>query len=167
MQTKKVFSGLLCLILCGNIFAQNDKIANEIINQTDDTVKFHTFQNDTANYKIAKEIVNQTDDTTKIYTVADEMPEFVGGTYSLMRFLNENVKFPPMYAEMGIQGRVICRFVVEKDGSITNIEILKSLDPALDKEAVRVIGIMPKWKPAKQNGQPVRCYYNLPVEFKL
>ena len=96
------------------------------------------------------------------------MPEFPGGQQALFKYLGDNVKYPVIAQENGIQGRVICQFVVNKDGSIVDIEVVRSGgDPSLDKEAIRVIKSMPKWKPGKQRGKPVRVKFTLPVNFKL
>ena len=84
-----------------------------------------------------------------------------------MEWLSKNIKYPVIAEENGIQGRVVATFVVERDGSITDVKIVKSVDPSLDKEAVRVLKSMPKWIPGKQNGQAVRVKYNLPVQFRL
>ena len=103
-----------------------------------------------------------------IFVVVETMPEFPGGMQAMMTFLSENVQYPPIAKENGIQGRVICTFVVEKDGSITDICVVRSSgEPSLDKEAVRVIGTMPNWKPGKQRGKPVRVKYTIPVNFRL
>jgi protein TonB len=85
----------------------------------------------------------------------------------MMKFLSENIKYPVIAQENGIQGRVICNFVVERDGSITDVQVVRGVDPSLDKEAVRVIQSMPKWKPGMQRGKPVRVRFTLPVVFRL
>ena len=95
------------------------------------------------------------------------MPEYPGGRVALMKFLMENVRYPQVAIENGITGRVIVRFVVEKDGKISNVKVEKSVDPSLDAEAKRVVQTMPKWKPGKRDGQPVRVKYALPVTFRL
>ncbi len=105
--------------------------------------------------------------TDKIVDYVDQMPTYPGGDTELMEFLQKNLVYPVVDQEMGTQGAVRVRFVVEKDGSIGTVDILRSLSPNCDKEAVRVIKKMPKWIPGKQNGVPVRVYYNLPVRFKL
>ena len=103
-----------------------------------------------------------------IFVVVEKMPEFPGGQQALFKYLSENVKYPVIAQENGIQGRVICQFVVNKDGSIVEVEVVRSGgDPSLDKEAVRVIKSMPKWKPGQQRGKPVRVNYTVPVNFKL
>ncbi len=104
----------------------------------------------------------------QIFTVVEEMPDFPdGGLQGLLKFLAKNIKYPVIAQENGIQGRVVCAFVVNKDGSIVDIEVLRGVDPSLDKEAVRVLGTMPKWKPGKQRGKPVRVKYTVPVMFRL
>lgn len=105
--------------------------------------------------------------TEKVFDVVEEMPSFPGGASGLLAYLNENIKYPVVAEENGIQGRVIVTFVVEKDGSITDVKVVKSVDPSLDKEAVRVIRNMPRWKPGKQSGSAVRVKYTTPVTFRL
>lgn len=103
----------------------------------------------------------------KVFEVVEQMPSFPGGDVALMQYLSKNIKYPPVAEEMGIQGRVICTFVVERDGSVSDIRIARSVDPSLDKEAIRVVSGMPKWIPGRQNGQSVRVKYTLPVTFRL
>lgn len=103
----------------------------------------------------------------EIFTVVENQPEFPGGQSAMMKYLNDNIKYPVIAQENGIQGRVICNFVVERDGSITDVQVVRGQDPSLDKEAVRVIKSMPKWIPGKQRGQPVRVRFTLPVVFRL
>ena len=103
----------------------------------------------------------------KIYDVAEVPAEFPGGNAAMMQWLKDNMRYPQVALEEGIQGRVIVRFVVEKDGSRSNIEIMSSADPCLNNEAIRLIQTMPKWTPAYQNGQPVRYRFTLPIMFRL
>lgn len=105
--------------------------------------------------------------TDEIFVVVENQPEFPGGTTAMMKFLNDNIKYPVIAQENGIQGRVICNFVVERDGSITDVQVVRGVDPSLDKEAIRVIQQMPKWKPGSQRGKPVRVRFTLPVLFRL
>ncbi|SFU42631.1 outer membrane transport energization protein TonB [Porphyromonadaceae bacterium KHP3R9] len=105
--------------------------------------------------------------TEEIFVVVEEQPEFPGGNAAMMKFLSDNIKYPVIAQENGIQGRVITNFVVEKDGSITDVQVVRGVDPSLDKEAVRVIQSMPKWKPGKQRGSAVRVRFTLPVVFRL
>ena len=105
--------------------------------------------------------------TEEIFVVVEEQPEFPGGNTAMMKFLSDNIKYPVIAQENGIQGRVITNFVVERDGSITDVQVVRGVDPSLDKEAVRVIQSMPKWKPGKQRGSTVRVRFTLPVVFRL
>ena len=105
--------------------------------------------------------------SNKVFDVVEEMPSFPGGQGALMSFLNSNIKYPVVAQENGVQGRVIVGFVVERDGSITDVKVMRSVDPSLDREAQRVVKAMPKWKPGKQNGSAVRVKYTVPVVFRL
>lgn len=102
----------------------------------------------------------------EIYTTVDVMPEFPGGSAALMKWLASNVRYPQVAQENGISGRVIVKLVVEKDGSVSDVTVIRGVDKDLDREAMRVVRAMPKWQPGKNNGQAVRCYYNLPVTFR-
>ena len=107
------------------------------------------------------------EEETKVFDVVEQMPSFPGGPAALMQYLSSNIKYPVVAEENGVQGRVVCTFVVEKDGSITDVKVVKSVDPSLDKEAMRVVKSMPKWIPGKQNGSAVRVKYTVPVTFRL
>lgn len=104
---------------------------------------------------------------TKIFTVVEQMPMYPGGDAALMGYLRDNIKYPTVAAENGVQGRVVVGFVVERDGSITDVKILRGVDPSLDREAMRVVKSMPRWNPGKQNGSAVRVKYQVPVSFRL
>jgi|AGTN01.3.fsa_nt_gi TonB family C-terminal domain/TonB family C-terminal domain len=106
-------------------------------------------------------------DKDKIYEVVENPPEFPGGNEGLMKFLSENTKYPVVAQENGIQGRVICQFIVMKDGTIEDVRVARGVDPSLDTEAVRVLRQMPEWKPGMQSGQAVNVRFTLPVVFKL
>ncbi len=115
-----------------------------------------------------EEVVEEEEEEQVIFMVVETMPEFPGGQQALFKYLSENVKYPVIAQENGIQGRVVCQFVVNKDGSIVDVEVVRSGgDASLDKEAVRVIKSMPKWNPGKQRGKAVRVKYTVPVNFKL
>lgn len=116
---------------------------------------------------IAQEPVKPKEEENKVFDVVEQMPSYPGGMGALMQYLGSHIKYPPIAEENGIQGRVICTFVVEKDGSVTDVRVAKSVDPSLDKEAVRVVSAMPRWIPGKQNGSAVRVKYTLPVTFRL
>jgi protein TonB len=104
---------------------------------------------------------------TKVFDVVEEMPQFPGGPSALLDYLGKNTKYPVVAEENGIQGRVTVSFVVERDGSISDVKVVKSVDPSLDKEAVRVVKSMPRWNPGRQNGSAVRVKYTVPVLFRL
>lgn len=108
-----------------------------------------------------------TANTDEVYNVVEEQPEYPGGMGELMKFLQVNIRYPKEAQARGIQGRVIVQFVVNSDGSICDEKLIKSVDPQLDAEALRVIRSMPKWKPGMQKGKPVRVRYTLPVTFRL
>lgn len=105
--------------------------------------------------------------SNKVFEVVEEMPHFPGGAAALQAFLSSNTKYPVVAQENGVQGRVIVSFVVERDGSITDVRVVRSVDPSLDREASRVVRSMPRWSPGKQNGSAVRVKYTVPVVFRL
>lgn len=106
-------------------------------------------------------------DEDVIHVSVEFMPEFPGGTAALMKYLGANIKYPTISQEMGSAGKVIVQFVVDKDGTITDPTVVRGVDAYLDKEAIRVISSMPKWKPGVQNGKKVRVKYTVPVVFRL
>ena len=109
----------------------------------------------------------QTKKNDMVFDVVEVMPQFPGGQIAMLQYLMKNIKYPEQAVKEGIQGRVTVRFIVEKDGSISDVKPILSVHPLLNKEAVRVVKSMPKWTPGKQNGKPVRVRFNLPVMFKL
>ena len=114
------------------------------------------------------DVVEETIEDDQPFLIAETMPSFQGGDLNTFRtWVQQNVKFPQIAPENGIQGRVSCSFVVNKDGSIVDAEVIRGVDPSLDKEALRVINSMPKWSPGKQRGKPVRVKYTVPVTFRL
>lgn len=114
------------------------------------------------------QVVEEEPEEQTIFEVVEQMPEFPnGGMAGLMQYLSKNIKYPTIAQENGTQGRVTVQFVVNKDGSIVDAKVLRGVDPYLDKEAVRVIMGMPKWKPGMQRGKPVRVKYTVPVMFRL
>lgn len=115
-----------------------------------------------------KQVVTQAaPEPEKVFDMVEQMPTYPGGTSELLSYLAKNIKYPPIAQENGTQGRVIIQFVVEKDGSIADVRVARGVDPYLDKEAMRVIRLMPRWIPGKQNGEAVRVKYTVPVMFKL
>ena len=109
----------------------------------------------------------QTKKNDMVFDVVEVMPQYPGGQIAMLKYIMENIKYPEQAMKEGIQGRVTVRFIVEKDGSISDVKPILSVHPLLNKEAVRVVESMPKWTPGKQNGKPVRVRFNVPVMFKL
>ena len=109
----------------------------------------------------------QTKKNNMVFDVVEVMPQFPGGQIAMMKYIMENMKYPEQAMKEGIQGRVTVRFIVEKDGSISNVSPIHPVHPLLDKEAIRVVKSMPKWSPGKQHGKPVRVQLIVPIMFKL
>ena len=147
----------------------------EVLNVVEDNVETESIEVNAEDDKAEEVVIAapveapvEEEEEEVVFVVVESMPEFPGGQQALFKYLSENVKYPVIAQENGIQGRVICQFVVNKDGSIVDVEVVRSGgDPSLDKEAIRVIKSMPKWKPGKQRGKPVRVKYTVPVNFKL
>ena len=147
----------------------------EVLNVVEDDVETETIEINTEDDKDVEVVIAppveapvEEEEEEVIFMVVESMPEFPGGQQALFKYLAENVKYPVIAQENGIQGRVICQFVVNKDGSIVDVVAVRSSgEPSLDKEAIRVIKSMPKWKPGKQRGKPVRVKYTVPVNFRL
>ncbi len=147
----------------------------EVLNVVEDNVETESIEVNTDDDKEQEVVIAapveapvEEEEEEVVFVVVESMPEFPGGQQALFKYLSENVKYPVIAQENGIQGRVICQFVVNKDGSIVDVEVVRSGgDASLDKEAVRVIKSMPKWKPGKQRGKAVRVKYTVPVNFKL
>ena len=148
----------------------------EVLNVVEDDVETEAIEINTEDDKNTEVViaapveapVEEEEEESVVFMVVETMPEFPGGQQALFKYLSENVKYPVIAQENGIQGRVICQFVVNKDGAIVDVEVVRSGgDPSLDKEAVRVIKSMPKWNPGKQRGKAVRVKYTVPVNFRL
>ncbi len=147
----------------------------EVLNVVEDNVETESIDINTEDDKETEVVIAapveapvEEEEEEVVFVVVESMPEFPGGQQALFKYLSENVKYPVIAQKNGIQGRVICQFVVNKDGSIVDVEVVRSGgDPSLDKEAIRVIKSMPKWKPGKQRGKAVRVKYTVPVNFKL
>lgn len=115
----------------------------------------------------AQNNVSKNDESTRLYQVVEQMPEFSGGHKELVNFISSNLQYPAEACRAKTQGKVVVTFVVEPDGSVTNVGIAKGVAKILDDEAIRVVSMSPKWKPGKIGGKPVRVKYNLPITFKL
>ena len=144
-----------------NIIENDSKVEESTVQASDDTqaaveVKYTPV-----------EVEEEEVDEQQIFQVVEENPEFPGGMKECMKFLSNNIKYPQISQENGVQGRVIVQFVVNADGTIVDPVVVRGVDPYLDKEALRVIKLMPKWKPGKQRGKAVRVRYTQPVLFRL
>ncbi|MGM9836907.1 MAG: energy transducer TonB [Paludibacteraceae bacterium] len=147
----------------------------EVLNVVEDDVETESIEINTEDDKDVEVVIAapveapvEEEEEEVVFVVVETMPEFPGGQQALFKYLSENVKYPVIAQENGIQGRVICQFVVNKDGAIVDVEVVRSGgDPSLDKEAIRVIKSMPKWHPGKQRGKAVRVKYTVPVNFRL
>lgn len=144
---------------------KEDNTARGVVNQegSDDADKFKAVQEQV----IVKEPEPEKPKEEEIFVAVEQMAEFPGGQGALMKWLGQNIRYPEAAQQNDIQGRVIVKFVVEKDGSIGQVTVVKGVDKDLDREAIRVVKKMPKWQPGKNNGVAVRSYFNLPVTFKL
>lgn len=150
------------------------KTQDELMSTKTAIGSFDVKGNDDANGEIlkAKEVIAEPEppkheEENKVFDIVEQQPLFPGGSAALMKYLSENTKYPVVAQENGVQGRVTVQFVVEKDGSISDVHVLRGVDPSLDKEAVRVVKSMPRWTPGKQNGITVRVNYRVPVLFRL
>lgn len=147
------------------------KSQDELAKSTTAIGSFDVKGNDEAEGEVlkAKEVIadEKPKEEEKPFDIVEQMPTFPGGDGKLMEWLSKNIKYPAVAEENGVQGRVIVRFVVGKDGSISNASVVRSVDPSLDKEALRVVKAMPRWIPGKQNGSAVPVWFTLPVTFQL
>lgn len=144
------------------------QIADNDANVEETTIQSNEDKGEAVEIKYTPAVVEEEEvEEQQIFQVVEEMPEFPGGMAECMKFLAKNIKYPTIAQENGVQGRVIVQFVVNKDGTIVDPVVVRSVDPYLDKEALRVIKAMPKWKPGKQRGKAVRVKYTVPVTFRL
>ena len=154
-QTSKLFAGFKCLLFAiSTLVLLVVVVAPAGVNAQNKKVKKAQTHKDTT-----------TDD--KVYDVCEQMPTYEGGDAALLKYLGENWKLPDEYKERGIQGRMVVGFIVEKDGSLTNVKVLRAVDIAIDAEVLRVVKGMPKWIPGRQNGKRVRVRYLLPIHICL
>ena len=144
-----------------NIVEDDAEIEETTIASTEDQAEFVEITDD------VPIVVEEPEQEEQIFQVVEERPQFPGGDAELMKYLQKNIKYPTLCQEQGIQGRVIVQFVVNTDGSIVDPQVIKTVNPHLDKEALRVISTMPKWSPGKQRGKAVRVRFTVPVTFRL
>jgi protein TonB len=163
------------------VIAADDEVTDEDVMRTQDEVQASDLMISVADVKGTDEehgidiaelqqhkvIVEAEPEEEKPFEVVEQNPEFPGGIAELNKFLSDNIRYPVIAQENGIQGRVIIRFVVSRTGDISNVEVLRGVDPSLDREAVRVVESMPRWIPGRQRGRAVPVYFTLPVHFRL
>jgi len=151
-----------------SIVEDNADVGQQILMSSEDTQREAQVQTYVAPAAIAvKTTVEEEEEAQQIFVIVEKQPEFPGGMTAMNAFLSSNIKYPVVAQENGIFGRVTCSFVVNIDGSIVDIEVIRGVDPSLDKEAMRVISTMPRWTPGEQRGRPVRVRFTLPVQFRL
>lgn len=163
------------------VIAADEEVSDEDVMRTQDEVQASDLTISVADVKGTDEehgidiaelqqnrvIVEAEPEEEKPFEVVEQNPEFPGGISELNKFLSDNIRYPVIAQENGIQGRVIIRFVVSRTGEISDVEVLRGVDPSLDREAVRVVQSMPKWIPGRQRGRAVPVYFTLPVHFRL
>ena len=154
---------------CNTQTSDNQETAMKTINSisscfASDTTEYEDF---TEGIIVPKKYLDKSYNEDHIFVAVETLPEFPGGSEELIKFIQEKLVYPKEAEEKRIEGRVIVSFVVEKDGRATNITILRGVAPMLDKEAIRIIALMPRWIPGKQNGKVVRVRYEMPIKFKL
>lgn len=144
-----------------NIVEDDEEIEEEL--EIEDTESDQETQVEVADIQVEEEEV---DEVFNFYVLEDK-PEFPGGEAALLKWIAQNTKYPEMAKENGIQGRIFVGFVIDKAGKVTEVKILRGVDPYLDKEALRVVNSMPSWTPGKQRGKPVKVSYQVPIKFTL
>ena len=143
------------------------EIVQDDVETEDININAEVEQNEVIEEYVAPEVVEEEVVEQEIFQIVEEMPSFPGGEGKLLEYVAKNIKYPQIARETGIQGRVFVGFVVEPDGSVSNVKILRGIGGGCDEEAMRVIKSLPKWKPGKQRGKAVRVSYQIPVMFKL
>lgn len=143
------------------------EIVEDDVETEDLNINAEVEQNEVVDVYVAPEVVEEEVVEQEIFQIVEEMPAFPGGEAKLMEYVGKNIKYPQIARETGIQGRVFIGFVVEPDGSVSNVKLLRGIGGGCDEEAMRVVKSMPKWKPGKQRGKAVRVSYQIPVFFKL
>jgi protein TonB len=143
------------------------EIVNDDVEVEDIEINAEMDQNEVMEEYVAPEIEEEDVVEQEVFTIVEEMPSYPGGEAKMYEYLGKNIKYPQIARESGIQGRVFVNYVVEPDGSVSNVKVLRGIGGGCDEEAMRVVKAMPKWKPGKQRGKAVRVSYTLPVVFKL
>lgn len=142
------------------VVTETDVIDEDTVSSTPITPSVDVIEDD-----VSSEQNGESED--QVFLVVETMPEFPGGATAMMKFIADNLKYPASAQDSGIQGRVSVQFVINTDGSVTAVEVIRGIDTALDKEAIRIVKSMPKWKPGMQRGKAVRVKYTMPIVFRL
>ena len=143
------------------------EIVDDDVEVEDIEINVETDQNEVIEEYVPVEVEEEEVVEAEVFTIVEQMPSFPGGDAKMYEYLGKNIKYPQIARETGIQGRVFVNFVVEPDGSVSNVKVLRGIGGGCDEEAMRVVKAMPKWSPGKQRGKTVRVSYTLPVVFKL
>ena len=143
------------------------EIVDDDVEVEDIEINVETNQNEVIEEYVPVEVEEEEVVEAEVFTIVEQMPSFPGGDAKMYEYLGKNIKYPQIARETGIQGRVFVNFVVEPDGSVSNVKVLRGIGGGCDEEAMRVVKGMPKWSPGKQRGKTVRVSYTLPVVFKL
>ena len=143
------------------------EIVQDDVETEDLNINAEVDQNEVIDEYVPVEVEEEEVVEQEIFQIVEEMPSYPGGDQKLMEYIAKNIKYPQIARESGIQGRVFVGFVVEPDGHVSNVKLLRGIGGGCDEEAMRVIKSMPKWKPGKQRGKAVRVSYQIPVMFKL
>ena len=143
------------------------EIVDDDVEVEDIEINVETNQNEVIEEYVPVEVEEEEVVEAEVFTIVEQMPRFPGGDAKMYEYLGKNIKYPQIARETGIQGRVFVNFVVEPDGSVSNVKVLRGIGGGCDEEAMRVVKGMPKWSPGKQRGKTVRVSYTLPVVFKL
>ena len=145
------------------------EIVDDKVEVNDDFMSTEVDENTAVEIQEVQEVAQEEEvvEEPQVFFIVEDMPEFPGGELALRKYIAENVRYPEQAKENDIQGTVFVRFVVDTDGSVKNVEVLRGVDPLLDKEAIRVVQSLPKWKPGKQRGKAVKVSHSVPIKFQL
>ena len=145
------------------------EIVDDKVEVNDDFMSTEADENTTVEIQEVVEVAQEEEvvEEPQVFFIVEDMPEFPGGELALRKYIAENVRYPEMAKENDIQGTVYVRFVVDTDGSVKNVEVIRGVDQLLDKEAIRVVQSLPKWKPGKQRGKAVKVSHSVPIKFQL
>lgn len=162
---KKTMLVLMSLLLLAGTLKTKNPLRNKSDSKTEkiDSSQLRTTYNE-SEYEEHDVNIGPVDTARYIFNVVDQMAQFPGGDETVLKFIDKNLKYP--ISEGEVHGKVVCRFIINRDGSVSDIKVVRSIEPCYDEEAIRVLKLLPKFIPAKQNGRNVRVWYSLPIAFK-